>query len=127
VGKILIVEDDAGNLEIITRLLKLKCKGYQLLTAGDGAQAVVLARAELPDLIVMDIGLPVLDGWEATRQIKADDATRAIPVIALTARAMATDKEKAREVGCDEFESKPYDFARLLGKVKALLPKDNPA
>jgi CheY-like chemotaxis protein len=125
--KILIVEDEANNVEIITRFMKLKFRDYGVLTAGDGAQAVALAKAETPELIIMDMGLPVMDGWEATRQIKADEATRAIPIIALTANAMPTDKEKAQASGCDEFESKPFDFARLGEKIKAMLQKNKPS
>jgi CheY-like chemotaxis protein len=124
--KILIVEDEVNNVEIITRFMKLKFRDYQVVTAGDGAQAVALAKAERPELIIMDMGLPVLDGWEATRLIKAEESTRAIPVIALTANAMPTDKEKAQAAGCDEFESKPFDFGRLGEKIKAMLQKNKP-
>jgi two-component system cell cycle response regulator DivK len=117
--KLLVVEDNEESREGLSR--HLKRKGYEVLTAADGQQAVGTASAESPDLILMDMSLPVLDGWEATRRLKADSATRGIPVIALTAHAMAGDREKALEAGCDEYETKPVEFARLLDKVRALL------
>src|SRR5262249_53936693 len=98
-------------------------KGYQVLIATDGRQAVEVARAETPDLILMDMSLPVLDGWEATRQLKAAPQTRGIPVIALTAHAMAGDREKALEAGCDDYDTKPIEFSRLLAKMGPLLAR----
>jgi CheY-like chemotaxis protein len=117
--KLLVVEDNEESREGLSR--HLKRKGYEVLTAADGQQAVGTAWVEAPDLILMDMSLPVLDGWEATRRLKADPTTRGIPVIALTAHAMAGDREKALEAGCDEYETKPVEFARLLDKVRALL------
>jgi two-component system, cell cycle response regulator DivK len=117
--KLLVVEDNEESREGLSR--HLKRKGFEVLTAADGQQAVGTAWAEVPDLILMDMSLPVLDGWEATRRLKADPTTRGIPVIALTAHAMAGDREKALEAGCDEYETKPVEFARLLDKVRALL------
>jgi two-component system cell cycle response regulator DivK len=117
--KLLVVEDNEESREGLSR--HLKRKGFEVLTAADGQQAVGTAWAEAPDLILMDMSLPVLDGWEATRRLKADPLTRGIPVIALTAHAMAGDREKALEAGCDEYETKPVEFARLLDKVRALL------
>ncbi len=118
-SKILYVEDNEDNVYMLTR--RLKRKGYEILVAGDGAAGVAVATAELPALVLMDLTLPVLDGWEAMRQLKAAAATRAIPVIALTAHAMAGDREKALAAGCDDFDTKPVDMARLLGKIEALL------
>jgi two-component system, cell cycle response regulator DivK len=117
--KLLVVEDNEESREGLSR--HLKRKGFDVLTAADGQQAVGVAHLEAPDLVLMDMSLPVLDGWEATRRLKADPATRSIPVIALTAHAMAGDREKALEAGCDEYETKPVEFARLLDKVRALL------
>ena len=117
--KILYVEDNEDNVYMLSR--RLKRKGYEILVAGDGAEGVAMATAELPALVLMDLSLPVLDGWEATRQLKAAAATRAIPVIALTAHAMSGDREKALAAGCDDFDTKPVDMARLLGKIEALL------
>src|SRR5215210_6513835 len=117
--KLLLVEDNAENRDGLSR--HLRRRGYEVLVAVDGRQGVEVARAERPDLILMDMSLPVLDGWEATRLLKADADTRAIPVIALTAHAMAGDREKALEAGCDEYDTKPVEFARLLGKIQALL------
>ncbi len=117
--KILYVEDNADNVYMLTR--RLQRKGYEVLVAGDGAEGVAMAKAETPALVLMDLSLPVLDGWEATRQLKAAPETRAIPVIALTAHAMAGDREKALAAGCDDFDTKPVDMARLLGKIEALL------
>jgi two-component system, cell cycle response regulator DivK len=119
--RILYVEDNDDNIYMLER--RLKRAGFTVLIARDGAEGVAKAGAEKPDLILMDLGLPVLDGLEATRRIKADAATRAIPLIALTANAMTTDKDKALEAGCDDFDTKPVDFDRLLGKMKALLPQ----
>jgi two-component system cell cycle response regulator DivK len=119
--RVLLVEDNEENREGLSR--HLKRKGYEVLIAVDGRQGVDVARAEAPDLILMDMSLPVLDGWEATRQLKAEPRTRGIPVIALTAHAMAGDREKALEAGCDDYDTKPVEFARLLAKVQALLGK----
>jgi CheY-like chemotaxis protein len=118
-SRILLVEDNAMNRDMLMR--RLMRKGYEILVAEDGAQAVETARGEQPDLILMDMSLPEIDGWEATRRIKADDATRTIPVIALTAHAMAGDRARALEAGCDEYEPKPVDFARLIEKIEARL------
>jgi CheY-like chemotaxis protein len=119
--KLLLVEDNDESREGLSR--HLRRKGYETLLAVDGRQGVEVARAESPDLILMDMSLPVLDGWEATRQLKAAVQTRGIPVIALTAHAMQGDREKALEAGCDEYDTKPVEFARLLGKIQALLAK----
>ena len=118
--KILYVEDNDDNIYMLEK--RLKRAGFDVLIARDGAQGVAMAAAELPDLILMDLGLPVLDGWEATRQIKAAEQTRHIPVIALTANAMTGDKEKALGAGCDDFDTKPVELPRLLGKIEALAP-----
>src|SRR6516225_393962 len=118
-ARILLVEDNEMNRDILSR--RLIRNGYEVFYANDGQQGVNMALSERPDLILMDMSLPVLDGWEATRQIKANDATRRIPVIALTAHAMAGDREKAIEVGCDDYDTKPVEISRLLGKIAALL------
>jgi CheY-like chemotaxis protein len=117
--KILVVEDNETNRDMLSR--RLARKGYEVLIAVDGAEGVAMAQNQSPDLILMDMSLPVLDGWEATRQIKAAADTRTIPVIALTAHAMAGDREKALDAGCDEYETKPVEFQRLLSKIEALL------
>ncbi|MFO0841564.1 MAG: response regulator [Gemmataceae bacterium] len=119
--KILLVEDNEMNRDMLSR--RLARKGFEVVLALDGGQGVELARSQAPDLILMDISLPVLDGWEATRQVKADDATRAIPVIALTAHAMPADEDRAREAGCDDYDTKPVEVDRLLGKIHALLAR----
>src|SRR5205807_6902557 len=116
--KILLVEDNEMNRDMLSR--RLVRKGFEVVMAIDGEQAVALAQSELPDLILMDMSLPVIDGWEATRRVKAADATRRIPVIALTAHAMAGDREKAMEVGCEDYDTKPVEMSRLLGKIAAL-------
>ena len=118
--KLLLVEDNEMNRDMLSR--RLARRGYDLVFAGDGQLAVELAARESPALILMDMGLPVMDGWEATRRIKADPRTRAIPVIALTAHAMAEDRDKALAAGCDDFDTKPVEIARLLAKIEALLP-----
>ena len=118
---ILLVEDDLLNREMIARYLLIQ--GFEIITAVDGAQAVALALAQLPDLILMDMGLPILSGWQATAQIKAAASTRAIPIVALTAYAMAEDRDRAYTVGCDEFETKPVNFLRLKAKIEALLAR----
>jgi CheY-like chemotaxis protein len=118
---ILIVEDNEMNRDMLSR--RLQRKGYAVLMAVDGAQGVALAQAEGPDVILMDMSLPVLDGWEATRQLKAASRTAAIPIIALTAHAMSGDRDKAMEAGCDDYDTKPIELPRLLGKIEALLEK----
>jgi two-component system cell cycle response regulator DivK len=119
--KILLVEDNEMNRDMLSR--RLIRKGYDVVMAEDGQQGVDLAGTAAPDLILMDLSLPVIDGWEATRQIKAADATRAIPVIALTAHAMVGSEAQALAAGCDDFDTKPVDLARLLGKIEALLQR----
>ncbi|HXA18586.1 MAG TPA: response regulator [Thermoanaerobaculia bacterium] len=116
---ILIVEDNEMNRDMLSR--RLERKGYQILIAVDGAMGVDVTRAKMPDLILMDMSLPVVDGWEATRRIKADESLKHIPIIALTAHAMANDREKALDAGCDEYDTKPIELPRLLGKIEALL------
>lgn len=116
---ILLVEDQEMNREMLTR--RLTRRGFVVRTAGDGEEALRLVRIEPPSLVLMDLSLPVMDGWEATRRLKADPATREIPVIALTAHAMSTDQEKALAAGCDEYETKPIEMDRLLGKMQAFL------
>src|SRR5213592_1808227 len=119
--RLLLVEDNEENRDVLSR--HLRRKGFEVLVAVDGQQGVEAARTGAPDLILMDMSLPGLDGWEATRQLKAAPQTRGIPVIALTAHAMAGDREKALEAGCDEYDTKPVEFARLLGKIQALLDR----
>jgi CheY-like chemotaxis protein len=121
-AKILLVEDDEMNRDMLSR--RLERRGYQVVMAVDGGQGLRLARSEAPDLILMDMSLPVLDGWEATRHLKAAAATQAIPIIALTAHAMAGDREKAVEAGCADYDTKPIEFARLLGKIQGLLAQE---
>jgi len=116
---ILIVEDNEMNRDMLSR--RLERRGYQILLAVDGEMGIDVARAKVPDLILMDMSLPVMDGWEATRRLKADDVLKHIPVIALTAHAMANDRDKALEAGCDEYDTKPIDLPRLLAKIDALL------
>jgi CheY-like chemotaxis protein len=118
-AKILLVEDNEMNRDMLSR--RLERRGYQVVIAVDGAQGVQMARAEVPDLILMDMSLPVLDGWEATRQLKAAPVTKDIPIIALTAHAMSGDREKALDAGCDDYDTKPIEFPRLLGKIEAFL------
>jgi two-component system cell cycle response regulator DivK len=118
-GRILLVEDNEMNRDMLSR--RLVRNGHEVFIAIDGQQGVDMAMLQLPDLILMDMSLPVIDGWEATRQIRANDATRKIPVIALTAHAMAGDREKAMEAGCDDYDTKPVEISRLLGKITALL------
>jgi CheY-like chemotaxis protein len=117
--RILVVEDNEMNRDVLSR--RLARKKYEVLVAVDGGEGVVMARSEAPDLILMDMSLPVVDGWEATRQLKASPETKAIPIIALTAHAMSGDREKAMEAGCDDYDTKPIELPRLLAKVKALL------
>jgi len=123
-AKILLVEDNEMNRDMLSR--RLQKRGYEVVLAVDGSDGVARAQSEAPALILMDMSLPVLDGWEATRQLKAAPATRATPVIALTAHAMAGDREKALAAGADDFDTKPIDLERLLGKIEALLG-GNPA
>jgi two-component system cell cycle response regulator DivK len=119
VVKILLVEDNEMNRDMLSR--RLKRNGYDVVMATDGQQGVDMAASEVPDLILMDMSLPVIDGWEATRRVKHNEATRRIPVIALTAHAMAGDREKAIEAGCDDYDTKPVEITRLLSKIAALL------
>lgn len=120
-AKILLVEDNEMNRDMLSR--RLERKGYEVLMAVDGGEGVDKAKSELPDLILMDMSLPVVDGWEATRRLKGADATKGIPVIALTAHAMAGDKEKALEAGCDDYDTKPIELTRLLEKIEGLLAR----
>ncbi|MEN9937259.1 MAG: hypothetical protein RLZZ387_3838 [Chloroflexota bacterium] len=119
--KILLVEDNEMNRDMLSR--RLERKGYDVVIAIDGGQGVALAMSERPDLILMDMSLPVLDGWEATRQIKASGTTAHIPVIALTAHAMSGDRENAIAAGCDDYDTKPVELPRLLGKIESLLSR----
>jgi two-component system, cell cycle response regulator DivK len=118
-AKVLLVEDNEMNRDMLSR--RLIKKGYTVIMAMDGAEAVRAAAAEQPDIILMDMSLPVIDGWEATRQIRRDAATQKIPVIALTAHAMAGEREKALAAGCNEYDTKPIEFPRLVEKIEALL------
>ena len=120
-AKILLVEDNEMNRDMLSR--RLMKKGYELVMALDGEQALEMAHTEAPDLILMDISLPGLDGWEATRRLKARPETQAIPIIALTAHAMAGDREKCLEAGCDDYDTKPVEFPRLLEKIQGFLAK----
>jgi CheY-like chemotaxis protein len=120
--KILYVEDNDDNIYMLQK--RLQRAGFTVMIARDGAQGVAMAGAEQPDLILMDMGLPVLDGWEATRQIKAGTKTMHIPVIALTANAMTGDRERALAAGCDDFDTKPVEMPRLMEKIRALAPKE---
>ncbi len=122
--KILLVEDNEMNRDMLSR--RLTKRGFAVSIAVDGAQGVAKAIAELPDLILMDMSLPVMDGWEASRSIRANAATSNIPMIALTAHAMQGDKDKALAAGCDDFDTKPVELDRLLGKIQALLPTPPP-
>jgi len=121
VTRILLVEDNEMNRDMLSR--RLARRGYEVVIAVDGEEGVARARSDCPDLVLMDMSLPVVDGWEATRRIKSDPASRGIPVIALTAHAMAGDEEKARGVGCDDFDTKPVELPRLLSKLEALVRK----
>ena len=118
-AKVLLVEDQEDNRDMLSR--RLKKRGYEVAIAVDGAEGVEKARSEAPDLILMDMSLPVMDGWEATRILKSEDDTRSIPVVALTAHAMSTDREKAFEAGCDAYETKPIELPRLLETMEKLL------
>jgi CheY-like chemotaxis protein len=118
-AKVLLVEDNEMNRDMLSR--RLIRRGFQVVFAMDGQQGVDLARSEQPDIILMDMSLPVIDGWEATRRVKADDATRSVPVIGLTAHAMAGDREKAIEAGCDDYDTKPVELDRLIDKIERLI------
>src|SRR5258705_424343 len=118
-AKILLVEDNEMNRDMLSR--RLERKGYEVIIAIDGGEGVEMAHSQTPDLILMDMSLPVLDGWEATRRLKAAPETAGIPVIALTAHAMASDREKALEAGCDDYDTKPIELPRLLGKIETWL------
>ncbi len=120
-AKILLVEDNEMNRDMLSR--RLERKGYEVVIATDGEQGVAMAKSEHPDLILMDMSLPVIDGWEATRQLKACPETQPVPIIALTAHAMAGDRDKSLEAGCDDYDTKPIEFKRLLEKMQALLKK----
>jgi CheY-like chemotaxis protein len=120
-AKILLIEDNEMNRDMLSR--RLVKRGYEVVVAVDGQEGVEKARAEAPALVLMDMSLPVLDGWEATQALRADPATRSIPVIALTAHAMAGDREKALAAGCDDFDTKPIELERLLAKIEALLAR----
>ncbi len=124
-AKILLVEDNELNRDMLSR--RLVRNGHTVVLAVDGEQGVAMAISEAPDIVLMDMSLPVLDGWAATRKLRADPATRAIPVIALTAHAMAGDREKALDAGCNDYDTKPVELPRLLGKIAALLDKPTPA
>ena len=118
-GKVLLIEDNEMDRDMLSR--RLIRRGFQVVFAMDGQQGVDLARSERPDIILMDMSLPVIDGWEATRRIKADDATRGVPVIGLTAHVMSGDREKALKAGCDDYDTKPVEFDRLIAKIERLL------
>jgi len=117
--KILLVEDNEMNQDMLSR--RLLRRGYEIIIAGDGAQGVTMSLSESPDIVLMDMSLPILDGWEATRHIKLNPVTMHLPIIALTAHAMSGDRENALAAGCDDYDTKPVDFKRLLGKIEALL------
>ncbi|HEX5766381.1 MAG TPA: response regulator [Woeseiaceae bacterium] len=117
-GKILLVEDNQMNRDMLSR--RLRRKGFEVLLATDGQEGISLARSGAPDLILMDMSLPTMDGWTAARLLKSDSDTRSIPIIALTAHAMRGDRDKALDAGCDEYETKPVNLARLLGKIESL-------
>ena len=122
--KILYVEDNEDNLYMMSN--RLTRRGYEVILARDGAEGIAMAGSEAPALILMDLSLPVIDGWEATRRLKAEGLTRNIPVIALSAHAMAGDREKAIEAGCDDYDTKPVELPRLLEKIAALLARPRP-
>jgi two-component system cell cycle response regulator DivK len=121
--RILLVEDNEMNRDMLSR--RLQKKGYDVMIAVDGEAGVNMSASERPDLVLMDMSLPVIDGWEATRRIKRQPMTASIPVIALTAHVMEGDREKAFEAGCDDYDAKPIDFERLLGKIQALLNRQD--
>jgi two-component system, cell cycle response regulator DivK len=117
--RVLLVEDNEMNRDMLSR--RLTRRGFEVIFAVNGQQGVELARSERPDIILMDMSLPDLDGWEATRRVKADNATRSVPVIGLTAHAMSGDREKAIKAGCDDYDTKPVELDRLIGKIERLL------
>lgn len=119
-SKILLVEDNEMNRDMLSR--RLERRGYEVSIAVNGAEGVAMATSQSPDLILMDMSLPIMDGWEATKNIKADPQTQTIPVIALTAHAMSGDREKALEAGCDDYDTKPIELSRLLKKIQTFLP-----
>jgi CheY-like chemotaxis protein len=121
--KVLIVEDNEMNRDMLSR--RLCRKGYEVIIAVDGEEGVFMAASEAPDIILMDMSLPKIDGWEATRRIKANQALKAIPVIALTAHAMTSDRDKALEAGCDDYDTKPIDLPRLMEKLEKLLLREH--
>lgn len=121
--RVLLVEDNEMNRDMLSR--RLLRRGFEVIFAVNGQQGVDLARSERPDIILMDMSLPVLDGWEATRRVKADTATRSVPVIGLTAHAMSGDRERAIEAGCDDYDTKPVELDRLIGKIERLLNSAN--
>jgi len=123
-ARILLVEDNEMNRDMLSR--RLARRGYEVLVAVDGAGGVALAQERRPDMVLMDVGLPVMDGYEAARALKADPATRAIPIIALTASAMVGDRERCMEAGCDDYDTKPVELPRLLAKIEALLARSGP-
>jgi CheY-like chemotaxis protein len=120
-AKILLVEDNEMNRDMLSR--RLQRKGHEVLLAADGMQGILMAESHAPDLILLDMSLPVIDGWEAARRLKASEATKDVPVIALTAHAMSGDREKALAAGCDDYDTKPVDFAQLLVKIQAMLDR----
>jgi CheY-like chemotaxis protein len=124
-AKILLVEDNEMNRDMLSR--RLERRGYEVVIAVDGQQGVDLAQSAAPDIILMDMSLPVIDGWEATRQLKAMDRMKGVPIIALTAHAMSGDREKALDAGCNDYDTKPIELPRLLGKIEALLGSKPPA
>ncbi len=121
--KVLVVEDNEMNRDMLSR--RLQRRGYEVIVSVDGEDGVSKARSDSPDIILMDMDLPILDGWAATRKLKASPETRSIPVIALTAHAMAGDREKALEAGCDDYDTKPVEFSRLIEKIEKLLGKES--
>jgi len=121
-SKILLVEDNEMNRDMLSR--RLERRGFQVLIAVDGEQGVAMAQSEVPDLVLMDMSLPLVDGWEATRRLKAAPETRAVPIIALTSHAMVGDRDKAIEAGCDDYDTKPIELPRLLEKINRLIGKD---
>jgi CheY-like chemotaxis protein len=120
-AKILLVEDNEMNRDMLSR--RLQRKGHEVLMAADGMQGILMAESHGPDLILLDMSLPVIDGWEAARRLKASETTKDVPVIALTAHAMSGDREKALAAGCDDYDTKPVDFAQLLVKIQAMLDR----
>jgi CheY-like chemotaxis protein len=118
-AKILLVEDDDLNRDMLSR--RLQRRGHQVLLAADGMQAILMAESETPDLVLLDMSLPVIDGWEVARRLKASPTTARVPVVALTAHAMAGDRERALAAGCDDYDTKPIDFPQLVAKLEALL------